>query len=221
VSDFLATYEAQLLDAARRELPGRRRWPRFVAICLVGLAAAGVPAAAHNGWFPFAGRADAPTTTSASPTAELRGMLAVLRRPQTEADRRAARYALRFFGQTFQSVQTDYVRRAGAVILVPAKSHQLTPDSAVQRDVVCLWRTDFSDGGARACFEASQIRAGVAVQSVGRRVDMLVPDVVARVRVGGTVEDITPRDNVASWQGRMPNAIAWYGADGAPIAMHR
>jgi hypothetical protein len=221
MSDFLASYEAQLLDAAHRELRGRGRSHRFAAVFLAALVAAGVPAAAHNGWFPFAGRTDAPTTASASPRAELRGMLSVLRRPQTEADRQAAGYALKFFGTTFKGVQTDYIRRAGAVILVPAQSHQLTPDSPVQRDVVCVWRTDFTDGGARACFDASQIAAGRAVQSLGHRVDMLVPDSVARVEVAGRVEAIVPKANIASWRGRLPKSIAWYGAGGVPIAMRR
>jgi hypothetical protein len=56
----------------------------------------------------------------------------------------------------------------------------------VKRDVVCLGSTDLSDGGARACFEAAQIREGLAVESIGRQVDMLVPDSVTRVEVAGT-----------------------------------
>jgi hypothetical protein len=221
MSDFITRYEAQLHDAARRELrKGPRPWARrFAAICLVGLVAAGVPAAAHNGWFPFAGRADAPTTTSASPAAGLRDMLSVLRRPQTEGDRRAARYALKFFARPhFEGVQTDYIRRAGGVILVPTRSRWLMPGAPVQHDVICVWRTDHLNGarmgGGLGCYEAARIAGGTAIESLGRRVDWLVPDSVARVEVGGSVGTVTPRDNVASWTGPWPKQIAWYSADG-------
>jgi hypothetical protein len=228
MNDFIVRYEAQLHDAAKRELgPRRRSWRphRIVAFGLVALAAAGVPAAAQNGWFPFAGRKDAPTVThSPRSVAALISFLSVLRRPQTEADRQAAEYALKFFGKTFQGVGIDYIRRAGvstgdeAVILVPAKSHQIARGFEMQTGVLCLWRTDYSSNGARAgggrtCYESPQIVAGKALQSLGHRLDMLVPDRVARVdavAADGTITTVKPVDNVASWEGSWPKRIVWY-----------
>jgi hypothetical protein len=237
MSDFLTRYEAQLHEAARRELRSRRpawlrmRGPRVAALGLVALIAAGVPATAQNGWFPFAGRTDAPTVTSRPPyVGGLTAMLSVLRRPQTEADRQGAEYALKFFGKTFRGVQIDYIRRArvstgnDAVILVPAESHQLTPASAIQTGVICMWRTDYRrgapEGGARACFEGPQIVAGRALQSVGHRLDMLVPNGVARVDAispDGTIDSVEPIDNVASWEGSWPRRIVWYDHRGESL----
>jgi hypothetical protein len=235
MSDFIARYEAQLHHAARRELGGRRPWMprrlnRIVAVGVVGLAAAGVPAAAQNGWFPFAGRKDAPTVTRSSPIGDLQAMLSVLRRPQTEADRQAAQYALKFFGPNYRGVQIDYIRRAAvpsgdqAVILVPVKSYRPVPKFAMQRDSVCLWRTDYlngaREGGGRACFESPQIVGGRALQSLGHRLDMLVPDGVARVDAiagDGTIVKVKPVDNVASWEGSWPKRIVWYDDHGTPV----
>lgn len=233
MSDFIARYEGQLHEAAKRELRTRRRpWRphRIVAAGLVALAAVGVPAAAQNGWFPFAGRKDAPTVTRVGPIGDLQAMLAVFRRPQTEADREAARYALKFFGPNFQGVQTDYIRRAAvpsgdqAVILVPVKSYRPLPTFAMQRDIVCLWRTDYANGaragGGRSCFQARQIVAGRALQSLGHRLDMLVPNGVARVDAiasDGTTVEVKPVDNVASWEGAWPKRIVWYSERGEAV----
>jgi hypothetical protein len=235
MSDFIARYEVQLHEAARHELGKRRRpwrWPhRIVAVGLVALAAAGVPAAAQNGWFPFAGRKDAPTVThSPRSVGALMSFLSVLRRPQTEADRQAAEYALKFFGKTFQGVGVDYIRRARvstgdeAVILVPAETHQIARGFEMQKGVMCLWRTDYAngarEGGGRSCFESPQIVAGKALQSLGHRLDMLVPDGVARVDAvasDGTITKVTPIDNVASWEGSWPKRIVWYARGDRPI----
>src|SRR4051794_41865447 len=70
MSDFISRYQEQLHTAARRELRRRRR-PRFagrtlVAVLFVALAGGWVPAAAPNGWFPFAGRTDAPSSAPAA-----------------------------------------------------------------------------------------------------------------------------------------------------------
>jgi hypothetical protein len=236
MSDFVTRYEQQFRDAANRQFRRRliprfsRRASRVIVVGVAALAAVGVPAAAQSGWFPFAGRADAPSTTSLSPSEALRGTLSVLQRPQTAADRQAAGYALDFFGRTFHGVQADYIRSANVgpgnevVVLVPVESHQLTPDSPLQRDVICLWRTDFSrgapDGGDRGCFQSTQIAAGQAVQSLGHRFDMLVPDGVARVEAAaadGSSAASAPTDNVASWAGPRPTRITWYGDDGGTI----
>jgi hypothetical protein len=215
MSDFVGRYERQFHSAATRVLQRRRpRTRRVAVVALAVLAAVGVPAAADNDWLPFAGRDDAPTSSRHAPAAGLRAELAVLRRPQTAAERQAATYALRFFGPTFGGVQVAYIREAGGVIIVPAKTHQLTPGSAVDHDVVCMWRTDAAgDGGARGCFTAAQIAAGDAVQSLGGEAYMLVPDGVATVAAGPGARS-TVHDNVASWRGGLASSIGWYDRDG-------
>jgi hypothetical protein len=234
MSDFIARYEVQLHEAAKCELRAKRQsWRphRIVAAGLVGLAVAGVPAVAQNGWFPFAGREDAPTVThSPRGLGNLPAILSVLRRPQTEGDRQAAQYALKFFGRTFHGVGIDYIRRARvstgseAVILVPAKSHQIARGFEMQSGIMCLWRTDYSNGaragGGRSCFESLQIVGGRALQSLGHRLDMLVPDGVARVDAiapDGTIRRVKPVDNVASWEGSWPKRIVWYNDRGEPV----
>src|SRR4051812_20664177 len=120
MSDLISRYEEELLAAARRELAPDRRRPstssvkRLAVVAGVGAVLVSVPAAADNGWFPFSGRSDAPSTSDSPPTDSLTGMLGVLRRPQTQADRGGdAEFALRFVGnKTYRGVQLDYVRRA-------------------------------------------------------------------------------------------------------------
>jgi hypothetical protein len=229
MSDFISRYEQQLRTAAERELrrPQRRRLARrsrrTLAIGFAIVTAAGVPAAARNGWFPFAGRSDAPTSTTGAPADNLYSILGVLRRPQTDTDRTAAAFAVKSTGDSYSGVQTDYVRGASAtadgtgVVLIPAESHRLTPASPRLRDVICMWRTDFSDGtaegGGRGCYHADAIREGHALQTLGRHVDMIVPDAVARVQAttaGGQTSEIRPTDNVASWEGPWPTTIRFY-----------
>jgi hypothetical protein len=40
---------------------------------------------------------------------------------------------------------------------------------------------------------------------------------VEATAVDGTVVTVTPVDNVASFEGRWPNLIVWYGDDGSVI----
>jgi hypothetical protein len=238
MSDFISRYQEQLHTAARRELRRRRR-PRFagrtlVAILFVALAGVGVPAAAQNGWFPFAGRTDAPTSTAAAPDNGLYAILGVLRRQQTAADRAAAADALKATSDTYAGVQTDYIRSVtsssgdSGVALIPAESHQLTPASPVLHDVICMWRTDFTDGvpegGGRGCYQAAAVRQGLALQTLGAHIDLIVPDGVTRVQAtarGGETSEITPTDNVASWEGSRPSIIRFYNDQNALLLISR
>lgn len=198
-------------------------------VCLVVV---GVPAAAEFDWNPFAGRHDAPTTTGARPARSLYSMLAVLRRAQTGNDRSAdTLFALRAVGRTtFSGVNVRYVRRVdlpgagGGIVLIPAAAHRLTPGVAPDFDVVCLWRTDFAGGrpigGGRGCYTASRIANGTALQSLGRHIDMLVPDDVSAVEAvsaNGKVTRIVPVDNVASWEGGLPRAVHFIDAAGKRV----
>jgi hypothetical protein len=234
MSDFIDRFEVQLHEAAARELVPRARWrPRRIALAAFAAALiAGVPAAAEVGWFPFEGRSDAPSTTHAAPAAGVSGALGVLRRPQTDEDRGAdSRFALEFVGgETYDDVQIDYVRRAQVgpgdrgVVLIPSGSHRLVPGAPPDRDVVCMWRTSYSNGkaagGGRGCYGVGQIESGHALQSLGGRFDMLVPDGVARVEItsfGGDSQTLEPSDNVVSWDGSRPSRVVWFDGDGKEL----
>ena len=216
--------------AARRLVRARRRHSlKVVLVCAILVVGVGVPAAAEFDWNPFAGHSDAPTTTDAPPARQLYSMLAVLRRPQSAADRSdETAFALRAVGRsTYSGVNVRYVRRVdlgdagGAVVLIPAAAHRLTPDAPPDFDVVCLWRTDFAGGkpigGARGCYSASRIANGTALQSLGHRIDMLVPDGVSAVEAvaaNGTTTRTVPVDNVASWQGGLPSTLYFVDSNG-------
>jgi hypothetical protein len=154
--------------------------------------------------------------------------LGVLRRPQNASDRGAdTDYALKMLGKTYDGVELDYVRRAAVgpgaegVVIVPSLSHRRVPEAKPDPHVVCVWRTDYFQGepagGAPGCYDAAEIQRGVALQQLGHRVDMIVPDQVARVEGvsdDGAVDSAVPQDNIASWEGRLPKRVVWYGADG-------
>jgi hypothetical protein len=238
MSDFIDRFGTELHEAAQRELRPRRftrlatRPGRVIAVGFAALVAVGVPAAAESGWFPFAGQSDAPSTTHAAPASRLSSMLAVLRRAQTDADRGSdSTYALRFVGSgTFKNVEVDYVRRVisasgrTGVVLVPAEARRRLPNKPFEPDVVCVWQPDYSNGepigGGRGCYNAGDIGAGKALQSLGHRFVMLVPDGVSRVQATssrGATDSATPTDNVASWDGGPPAKIVWSDENGKPI----
>jgi hypothetical protein len=238
MSDLITRYEEQLYEAARRELASTRtrvsgRSLKHLAVAGgVGVLLVSVPAAADNGWFPFAGRSDAPSTTDAPPAPTLMGMLGVLRRPQTPADRGGdTQFALNAVGdKTYEGVQLQYVRRAvvgpgdEGVVIIPSVSHRQVPEATPNPHVVCVWRSDYFHGepvgGQPGCYGAEDIRRGIALQQLGHRVDMIVPDEVARVEAvsdSGAVDTAVPEDNVASWDGRLPKRVVWYDGSGSRI----
>jgi hypothetical protein len=238
MSDLITRYERHLYEAARRELaPGgpqasRRSVKRLAVAAGVGALLVSVPAAADNGWFPFSGRSDAPSSSDSPPASSLTGMLGVLRRPQTAADRGGdTEFALRFVGdKTYEGVQLDYVRRAvvgpgdEGVVIIPSVSHRQTPEATPNPQVVCVWRSDYFRGepvgGQPGCYSADDIRRGAALQQLGHRVDMVVPDEVARVEAvsdSGSVDSSIPEDNVASWDGSLPKRVIWYDGSGKTV----
>lgn len=238
MNDLITRYEQQFYDAARRELqPTRSRIARRPARRLalaggVALLLVSVPAAAENGWFPFADGSAAPSTSDVAPAPTLMEMLGVLRRPQTAADRSGdTDYALKMLsGETYDGIELGYVRRAAVgpgdqgVVIIPSLSHRLAPGAIANPHVVCIWRTDYfrgePAGGAPGCYDANDIRRGFALQQLGHRVDMIVPDQVARVAGvsdDGSVDTAVPDDNIASWEGRLPKRVVWYDASGAEL----
>src|SRR5260370_114224 len=106
---FLDRLEAQLVEAERRLAPrrARRRWVRKSIVIPAVIVATPVPAlATTQPWNPTLGRPklhDRPHGTSTTPVPpDVLSIFAVLRRPQTAADRGPiARKLLRYVGLEF------------------------------------------------------------------------------------------------------------------------
>ena len=134
---------------------------------------------------------DNPVTVDSSPVVEsARDALAVLRRPQTPADREQTASLLSVVGTGNQvdHVQTDGIRAvAKGWALVPAKSVKTGPAQA-SPDMLCL-----TNGQGIGCSPASSVSENglgiVSASSTRTKLSAIVPDGVAAVRVtpaGGT-----------------------------------
>lgn len=161
----------------------RRRGLLLAAVVLVVAA----PAVALVGpWDPTLERSgiDKPVGVDSSPVvASARDALAVLRRPQTEDDRRRAGPLLTTVGASNQidGVQTDGIRSpADGWALVPAKSVKTGP-STTTGDVLCL-----TNGRAIGCASADTVSTQgaslLSASSTRTSLAGIVPDGVARVR---------------------------------------
>lgn len=154
-------------DATPRR--NRRRWRLGGGAALVGFVA--ISSAYATGiWHPELGsNADAPPVASARPVApDLLNKLAVLRRPQTDADRGAAStYALKFPATERIGVQTAAVRVVSlpggtTVVLIP----MVDLDTGTQD--LCLWvRRPGADRGGRSCATTAEVIGGEFVQAEG------------------------------------------------------
>ena len=200
MTDFLDRYGLQLRAARRRR---RRRVVRVSLLAVASPAVAAVavfmatsspsdterPAASTatattqppvGTWTPAVGwpEKNMPMSidrTPVSPTATK--VLAVLRRPQTDRDRRLAGPRLRYVGPPGEGLQVDGVRALNArYALVPLKRHGTLPGPAV-----CILG---SRGGG--CSPVSQVALhGVASLTAGEKWTRrfgIVPDGVTRVR---------------------------------------
>jgi hypothetical protein len=218
MSDYFARFERQLV-AAERELAlghmpvtvaGRRRPWRLtrrragsLAIAL-GLIA-GPAAAAVQPWRFVLGRPeihDTPHGEAVTPTpAGETSVLAVLRRPQNDADRSAdAQKLLRSVGVEFAGVREDSVRvvAAGshtvAVLTAEHVGDPSQPDRGGLKDVVCLTN---AVGGT--CGSIKTLLGGHLASYAGPHVMGLAPDGVATVVLrysGGRSISAPVRDNV-------------------------
>lgn len=147
---------ARAVAARARRRPWWRRTPRGVVLG-VGVAAATGTALAASGvlgpWRPELGNGDRarPTIAVASVPASQRAVLAVLRRPQTEADRApGVRRVLRTLGRReIDGIHTDAIRvlrrdADGLTVLVPVdRAGPARPPgpAAPLRHVLCLMRS--------------------------------------------------------------------------------
>ncbi|MDA0169718.1 hypothetical protein OJ998_11540 [Solirubrobacter taibaiensis] len=242
MTDFLDRYGLQLREARLR----RRR--RAVRVSLLAVASPAVAAIAVvmttsspdierpatptatatapppvGTWTPKVGRPDkgmpmSIDRTPVSPTATK--VLAVLRRPQTDRDRRLAGPRLRYVGPPGEGVQVDGVRALNArYALVPVKRLGTLPGPGL-----CI----LGSGGGGCAPVSTVSRKGVSSLSAGAKGTHyfgVVPDGVARVRfrpqVGQPVETVV-RENFyelrfpATGPGLMPaqGKLEWIDGNG-------
>lgn len=153
MSDFIESYERQLVEAASRQLVsrrrpsgrivGRRRWPirPGVSAAIVVMALIAAPAlAATSGWDPFddANReSPSPSTSSNPPSAELTDTLGVLRRMQVARDRGPlAQSLIRRIDNDVAGVHVAFVRLARqspATLVVPVERFGLRTERLARR----------------------------------------------------------------------------------------
>jgi hypothetical protein len=190
--DFLDRYGAQLHAAQSRSAAlGPRRTPRTVArrraalIALAVLVLAAPALALTRPWDPVLGRPDidggTPSTSAAPLVVSVRDSLAVLRREQTEQDRRLAEPLLRALNPRTEGVQLEGVRALrDGYALIPVKRVEIAPNRHID-DAICL-----SDGASLGCHPAQSVpETGVVMLSTTEtqtRIWGVVPDGVARVR---------------------------------------
>ncbi|MDO9353173.1 MAG: hypothetical protein Q7T55_05730 [Solirubrobacteraceae bacterium] len=173
---------------APHELPSRPRrssrrpgWRTGLVALAGGLLISTGAYAARGLWQPELGTENGrPTAIAGPPSMSLVDRFAVLRRPQTEADRGAAsQQALKFTGSADDGVRTDFVRRlepAGtddAVVLVP-----ITMGDGSER--LCVWvgprEAREGVGGSRGCGTAREALQGSMWIGIGEMPDRDDPD---------------------------------------------
>jgi hypothetical protein len=172
--------------------------------------------------------------------------MAVLRRPQTEADRGPlTREALRLTGRQVDGIHLRYVRllRASAVsaVLMPVDRFNLesaklidvdTPERVkallrVKPDGLCTYEADpRGDGGGGGCWTWTEVRNGTLPGSMGAVLSGLVPDGIDHVRVvldGGAQLEADVHENFyaasASSGETAPAAIrvTWFDSSGRAV----
>jgi hypothetical protein len=206
LADFRARFGLQLARAAgelaanRHRRPAQlrqsRRWPwltRPVAVGLALTAFAGTAFAAVAIWTPLLGNQqygyNPGAATSAPPEAQL-DALAVLRRPQTDADRGAlSQAALTYINDYTSGVRTAYVRLLATVgdtsfVLVPVEERDATAaageaptESTPLANALCVYASDADDGhtGVR-CWALADVIDGHAAATFEGQFFGLAPD---------------------------------------------
>jgi hypothetical protein len=187
---FLDRLETQLVQAEQRLAPrrARRRWARKSIVIPAMIVATAVPAlAATQPWNPTLGRPklhDRPHGTSTTPVpTNVLSIFAVLRRPQTAADRGPlARKLLRNVGQQFYGVRPDSVRLVtldpGHHLLVTS-SRRVGPSPGVGpdlKDPLCMVLS-----ATVSCTDYQRAVTQGVTLSGGSTLYGLVPDGVERV----------------------------------------
>lgn len=147
-------------------------------IWLAGIAlfgTSGVAFASHGLWMPVLGSSSdqVQEAVKGAPAQEALGALAILRRPQTDADRgSAAQYAVRFPNNQ-RYVRTNFVRALGVsvrgnpVVLIPTGASE----AAGPADEFCLWVAGVRGGGSGTCASIAAVKEGKLTIAVGAAPD--------------------------------------------------
>ena len=203
LADFRARFGLQLTRAAAELTADRRparlphrRWPlltRPVAVGLALTAFAGTAFAAVAIWTPLLGNQQYgynPGASTTAPPEEQVDALAVLRRPQTDADRGAlSQAALTYINDYTTGVRTAYVRLLGTVggeafVLVPVEERHATAttsgvptESTPLANALCVYATDPDVGHAGVrCWALADVLAGHAAATFAGEFFGLAPD---------------------------------------------
>lgn len=203
MSNFFTELEEQLRSAgdvrAATVHRTRTRTRKGTVIGLVAVVVSAPAVAASTGWHPFLGDGTKPAPASAAtPVPDTQEkLLAVLERKQNDADREAARTALRFLSRDVDGVRTGGIRALsvpsapGPVILIPVERYDVdspglpagAPHRTPKRDGLCLFAEDPQDGGGWSCFSAAQVADGDAVAGIGSTRYGLLPNGIKTLEI--------------------------------------
>ncbi len=213
LADFRARFGLQLTRAAgelsvdRRRLPAAGRHPRWpwltrpVAVGLALSAFAGTALAAVAIWTPLLGNPRYgynPGAATSAPPQEQLDALAVLRRPQTDADRGAlSRAALTYINDYTSGVRTPYVRLLASVgseafVLVPVEERNASyvaggvpSESAPLRNALCVYASNLRLAHTGVgCWSLADVAAGRAAGTFDGQLFGLAPDGTTAATLG-------------------------------------
>jgi hypothetical protein len=232
--------DGAIAEAQSDAVPPWRRGPAWVSRTLsVGLAAVaiaigfGAVLVLHHGRMA----AGPPVAQGTIPPASrgLVGILGVLRRPQTAADRNLGSNLTRGRLISRAAVPVMSLSRAAdvtvggqRVVLVPVRPAvgRLWPTPGPAGGGPTGMRLALFSGGGGCCYTPAEIEAGQAWSSFGgaggNHVVLVVPDGVARVTIGGLARPVTAavHDNVAAFSVPKPvenlgvYPMTWLGSSG-------
>lgn len=228
LGDFRARFALQLTRAAGELAAGRhadghrrraaRRAPwltRPIAVGLAFVVFAGTALAAVAIWTPLLGNPqygyNPGVSTSPPPQDEL-DALAVLRRPQTDADRGAlTQAALTYINNYTTGVRTAYVRLLASgdgesFVLVPVEERKATAPtggapgtSTPLANALCLYASEPSENDVSVfCWSLAEIQAGEAEAVFINQLVGLAPDGASTATlgaIGGTAPSAPVQDN--------------------------
>lgn len=178
--------------------PRRQLRMRHAFVIGVGMLVASGAATASSVWLAPAGNrlyGFNPGLSPSAPPASQLAALAVLRRPQTAADRGSdVQAALADVNEFTLGLRSDYVRvlartGAGAVVLAPVERRDAasagTTGSAAIANALCVYVpvNGVTVGETTHCWTTQQLLAGSAIAEVGGHAYGLAPDGVTAVRL--------------------------------------
>jgi hypothetical protein len=237
---------AERRDARRPHQATMPRLARPLAVAVAVTALAGA-AAASSLWLVTVGNPNGgvnPGLSSTPPPDAQLGALAVLRRPQAEADRGpGVQTALEDINDFTAGVRSNYVRElettaGGPIVLVPVVRRDAShaggagaPAAGAIADALCVYYPIPGTGplgAAPACWSTAQLLAGRAVSSADGHVFGLAPDGVRSVTIslGGAAAAVSAPVLGNFFDAPLPSTNAPVGGAPAPpgnpvVTFHR